>query len=192
MERGAFWVEAYQKLYISRWNNLTLCFLMRQISVDWSDSRVYTLALIELFCKANLKCRKMFQLKKTSRNNNNNPNKNLVQPGPPLHSTSYTQPNVLRSITEVFTNIDKKKKKVSYCTNGASLLLTHLPLQISAQYQRRTWPLGNAFKRFVHSLQSQQHWREIVMRNTHKNTVNCRTNKQRGEKSLFSEKVKVK
>lgn len=100
----------------------------------------------------------------------------------PLHGKHNTQPNVLRNIIKLFTITDKN---VSYSAKGASLLLMHLPLQISTQYPRRTWPLGDAFKRFVHSLQSQEHWREVVMRNTHENTLNRSTNKQ-SKKKLFS------
>lgn len=44
------------------------------------------------------------------------------------------------------------------------------PLQISTQYQQYTWPLSSTFKRFVHSLQSQEHWRDSHETRTHKKT----------------------
>lgn len=81
----------------------------------------------------------MFQLKKTqSKDKQKDPTGTKILFSlvlSPLHGTHYTQPNVLRNIIEVFTIIDKN---VSYSTKGVSLLLMHLPLQISTQYQRRT------------------------------------------------------
>lgn len=60
-----------------------------------------------------------------------------------------------------------------------------LPLQISTQYQQYTWPLGSTFKGFVHSLQSQEHWRDSHETHTHKkNTLNHRTKKNYSIKRL--------